>query len=287
MTVREWESVKKVFLNLFSREIPITLTIGYLFFFGKTLFDHLKSPAYWQTLLARILAFLGSFAGIFVDTYGYTSTTISLFAFGAAIAYWFRVRRRRRIERQRRWTERVNYDPNQHAYQYVSDVLRRRGQIQAEEEFKRFTKDFTTSLHNLFRYKSIANSAAWLKPESGKLYLYATNQNSEYTPEKHFSFGLGEGVAGRAWRDGAPGWYSEDHPPNPDFVPRESCHDRAYICSPIPPDLPNSPRGLISIGFRDSVPIEPVDVDTLKLMSTAFLSVLEGLPDDLKTKLDL
>ncbi|MFN5515994.1 MAG: GAF domain-containing protein [Cyanobacteriota bacterium] len=250
----------------------------FIFFAGSQIYSTLSSSKYWEETFGTLVRAIGVFLRSIFSSWDYIVATIFLLAlvlFGCVGLLHLASRKNK-----------VKYDPKEHCNFYVSQILCQKGRIQTKSEFDAFRSDFMEDLFNLFRYKSIKNRTSWLKPTGNRLVLYSQNSTRSYTPEGHFSFKKGEGVAGKCWETGEVQFYSNSQP-HENYKTRDACVDLAYLCCSIPNDQADSRIGIIAVGFDIDVKFDPVDLETIKLMSIALSIVLEALPDELKNEFNL
>jgi hypothetical protein len=276
--IRYWlqYAVSQSFASIVSNSFIASLL--FFFFFGRQIYKTLSSSKYWEETFGALIKAFGTFLGSIVSSWDYIVATIFLLSLVVFICIGLLHLASRRSK--------VKYDPKEHCNFYVSQILCQKGMIQSTSDFDAFRADFLEDLSSLFRYKSVKNKTSWLKPKGSRLVLYSQNSMSGYTQEGHFSFKKGEGVAGKCWETGEIQFYSNSQP-HESYKNRDTCTDLAYLCCSVPNDQAVSKIGIIAVGFDVDVKFDPVDLETIKLMSIALSIVLEALPDDIKNEFSL
>jgi hypothetical protein len=233
----------------------------------------ITSKDYWNYLWTGISGFFL----FFTQSYEYTVTSLCLVGLGFLFYLLFR---------PKKWIYKKKYDQKEHSSSYVSQILKNYpNKIFSKLEFENFCNDFIEDLYSLFTYKSYLINVSWLKPNNNRLELLVKNKKSKYA-EDTFSFKAGEGVAGIAWSTGTVQYYSEAQE-SEHYRTRNSCQDISYLCCPIYQGISDSPYGVISVGFNQDIFIDEGDIETIKLMAIALNTVLETIPDNVKTQLNL
>lgn len=237
------------------------------------------SKEYWVFLWANIVNFYNIFWSLLGTSKDYLIANVAL----SLIVFWLL-----KIFRPKSWLDKIKYSQKEQSSFYVSQLIKQGAQINTEKDLFIFCQDVVDILHNIFTHKSIINNATWLKPDGNKLELLCSNKNSKYfnaDKNSHFLFRSEEGVIGNSWAKGAVEFYSEKQE-NKFYKVREQCSDRAYICCPIIEE-PKNKYGIIAVGSDEDIFWENDDIESLKLISTVVMKILNDLDDGIKTKFNL
>mgnify|MGYP001005791318 CR=1 FL=1 len=109
---------------------------------------------------------------------------------------------------------------------------------------------------------------AWLRPINTKPEIRVFLQKNLKTPKSHYSFSLGEGLAGMVWREG--GTAATSHlRQHKWWVFREGCENMSYICSSIGEKGGNG--GILAVGSNKGFDVTSGDEEIV----AAFASFLE------------
>jgi|GEM_PF-2633197 len=257
--------------------LPNYLTTVLLAAFVLQAYSTIFSKDYWIFIWATISNLGSVLLSLFVYSKDYFLANLALLLFIISL---------RQLFKPKTWIEKTKYSQKEQSSFYVSQLIKQGSKITNKDELSIFCQDTVDILHNIFVNKSTVNNATWLIPSGSKLELLCSNKRSKYNNEKqHFSFVVGEGVVGNSWETGKIEYYSEKQE-NKYYKNRVKCSDTAYICSPILEKSKNK-YGVIAVGSEDDIYWEGEDIESIRLICTVVLKILNDLDDDLKTQFDL
>jgi hypothetical protein len=282
MTRNSSNQDKKIFdLNsvgsYISKTVPNYLTTVLLLTLVFQGYSTIVSKDYWIFISTNIIDIGNAFLSLFAYSQDYFIANLAL----VLILIWIV-----NLFKPKSWIEKTKYSQKEQSSFYVSQLIKQGAKIQDEHELLVFCQDTVDILHNIFAHKSSINNTTWLIPKGRQLVLFCNNTSSKYNKEDtHYSFYGEEGVVGNSWATGKIEYYSEKQE-NKYYKNRLQCSDKAYICCPVIQE-PLNKYGIISVGSDENIFWDGEDIESLKLISTVVLKILNDLDDGIKTQFNL
>lgn len=143
----------------------------------------------------------------------------------------------------------------------------------------KWVRNIIGMLWDTFAHRQDDVYVAWLRPERKAKELTVFVQRNLKAPKSHYSFNLGEGLAGMVWKEGVTAATSQLRQ-HKWWVFREGCENMAYICSCVGPA--GGKGGVLAVGSDRGFEIVPGDEEKVEVFASLLEIALSGFDNVIK-----